>query len=345
MKHFNLQNVNQKNKILSSGVYLPPQIVKSDDLFAEIKSEDQYNIPEDWMSSKMGIVERRVAPSTFLPSDLAIPAAVEALDDFDQSHLLDIDLVIFCGIERDQSEPATAHIISHALGLNAKYAFDMANACFGFVDGMQIADTYIKAGITKYALIVTGEIPSRVLRAAVDMLKRGVDIKTARNILGALSVGDAGGAVVVGPGEYGDNSGFELFNTNSSSELANKCLYRKRDDGVIEGHMNMADISSAIIRRHYGLIEDTLTKLGWSEFDWMLSHQMGQKPFDRLSRLQGVTPSKMIKTVDKLGNITSATFPVNFKKLKDTGMVKSGDRVGGCFAGSGVVIGQFGYTY
>jgi 3-oxoacyl-[acyl-carrier-protein] synthase-3 len=61
--------------------------------------------------------------------------------------------------------------------------------------------------------------------------------------------------------------------------------------------------------------------------------------------MNGVSPSKMIKTLDKLGNITSATFPVNFKKLGDEEKVTKGDRIGGCFAGSGLVVGQFGYTY
>ncbi|MBX2846853.1 MAG: ketoacyl-ACP synthase III [Acidiferrobacterales bacterium] len=339
------QNIRSKNKIISSGVYLPPQVVKSDDLFSEIRSDTQYDIPINWMSEKMGITERRMAPPTFSPSDLAIPAAIQALDEAQGVPLQDIDLVVFCGIERDQPEPATAHTIQHSLGLNAKYALDISNACYGFVDGLQMADCYIKSGIVRYALVVTGEIPSRVLRAAVDMLKEGVDIKTARNILGALSVGDAGGAVIVGPAKKGEISGFELFNVNSFSELADKCMYKQHEDGSINGHMNMAQITNAFIRSHHELIGDTLQQLGWSEFDWMLTHQIGQKPFDRLSTLKGVKPSRMIKTLDKLGNITSATFPVNFRKMIDENKAKSGDRIGGCFAGSGLVVGQFGYTF
>ncbi len=334
-----------KNKIHSTGIHLPAKIVRSEELFEEIHSEVNYGMPINWMTEKMGIEERRVAPSGVLPSELAIPAARMALDELIGFDSQVIDLVIFCGIERDQPEPATAHIIQHELGLNARYAFDMANACFGFIDAMQVADTYIASGIARYALVVTGEIPSKVLRAAVDVLKRGVDIKTARNIIGALSVGDAGGAVIIGPVEKGDNSGFELFNTNTFSHLADKCIYKKREDGSINGYMDMGQITNAFIKGHHGLIDDTLMQLGWSEFDWVLSHQMGQKPFDRISNMNGVSPKKMVKTLDKLGNITSATFPVNFKKLNKDGHAIKGDRIGGCFAGSGFVFGQFGYTY
>jgi 3-oxoacyl-[acyl-carrier-protein] synthase III len=335
-----------KTKIYSSGVYLPPQVVTSDELFTEIDSERKYGIPIDWMSEKMGIMERRVSESSSKPSDLAIPAARQALDKQDSYTSEDIDLVIFCGIERDVPEPATAHKIQKELGINAKYAFDVANACFGFIDAMQIADCYVSNRIAKAALVVTGEIPTRVLRAAVDMLKRGVDIKTAQQVIGALSVGDAGGAVIIGPCELSDNSGFELFNSNTHTNLLDKCMYKHAEDGSIEGHMAMGHLAGAFIKCHHKLIDDTLDKLGWNEFDWLISHQIGKKPFERLANLKGVTKvKKMTKTLDKLGNITSATFPVNFHKMVEDGVVKSGDKIGGCFAGSGVVIGQFGYRY
>ena len=69
----------KKAKIYSAGIHLPSQIVKSDHLFEEIHSEEQYGIEHNWMSAKMGINERRVAPSDAKPSDLAIPAALDAL--------------------------------------------------------------------------------------------------------------------------------------------------------------------------------------------------------------------------------------------------------------------------
>ena len=70
------QIIKKKTKIHSTGIYLPSEIVKSDDIFSEIKSETQYGIATNWMSEKMGIVERRVAPSDAKPSDLAIPYRV-----------------------------------------------------------------------------------------------------------------------------------------------------------------------------------------------------------------------------------------------------------------------------
>ncbi|RBP51457.1 3-oxoacyl-ACP synthase III family protein [Arenicella xantha] len=334
-----------KTKIYSSGIHLPTEIVKSDDLMTEIRSEQQYNIATDWISSAMGIVERRAAPADAKPSDLAIPAAQSALDSCPEIDPQLIDLVIFCGIERDQPEPATAHTIQNALGLHAKHAFDVANACFGFIDAMQIASNYVGCGIVRYALVVTGEVPMKVTRAFTEQLKRGVDIKTAKNIIGALTVGDAGGAVLIGPTSAGEKSGFELFNTTSYSDNVDKCLYRHKADGSIEGTMMMGSLAASFIKLHQRLLRDTLGKLGWPEFDWLLSHQIGQRPFDRIGGMQGVNPNRMIKTLDKFGNVASATFPLNYHKMTSEGIVRPGDRIGGCFAGSGIVVGQFGYTY
>lgn len=334
-----------KVKINSVGTFLPSEVVKSSDLMTEIDSEKHYDMSVDWLSTTMGIDERRVAPDNAKPSDLAIPAAREALESCPELSPEDIDLVIFCGIERDQPEPATAHVIQHALGLKANHAFDMSNACSGFIDAMEVASNFIKCGSVKHALVVTGEVPSKVLRAAVDTLKRGVDIKTARNIIGALSVGDAGGAVIIGPSYGYNSSGFELFNTSCHSSYYDKCLYNKRSDGSIDGQMVMGKIAGAFIKYNNRLLEETLGKLGWDRFDWVLSHQIGKRPFKKISEINRVNMNQMIKTFDKLGNITSATFPVNFKVLCEDKNVTEGARIGGCFAGSGLAIGQFGYTF
>jgi 3-oxoacyl-[acyl-carrier-protein] synthase-3 len=179
----------------------------------------------------------------------------------------------------------------------------------------------------------------------VETLKKGVDIKTAQNIVGALSVGDAGGAAVIGATDVYDISGFELFNTNCHSSFVENCIYKKGEDGKIEGQMVMGKMAGAFVKYNSRLIDDTLCKLGWDHFDWMLSHQIGKRPFEKLSSMNGINSAHMIKTFDKLGNITSATFPVNFQKLCIENKVSTGDRIGGCFAGSGFAIGQFGYTY
>lgn len=337
-----MQNIT-KAQILSVGQYLPDEVVKSDDLFSDFGSEVRYGIPENWMSEQMGIKERRMAPRDAKPSEIALPAARQALFNSGLQEI-DIDLVIFCGIERDMPEPATAHVIADQLGLAPRHAFDVANACYGFVDGLQLASQFIASGVLKHALVVTGEITTnKVLLGALEALKNGVDVKQAKKLIGMLSVGDAGGALVLGPSHNG-TSGFEAFNAISQSRHQKKCYYKFKD-GTFDGQMEMAHLSALMISNHDKMMEETMDQLGWPGFDWLLSHQIGEKPFERIREISGIKRDKMVKTLPYLGNITTATLPVGFYKLSKNANLREGDRIGGCFAGSGIVIGQFGYTY
>ncbi|GAA6137082.1 ketoacyl-ACP synthase III [Arenicella sp. 4NH20-0111] len=332
-----------KIKIYSTGTYLPEEIIKSDDIFADIKTEIKYGIPESWMSDQMGIIERRVAPDCSAPSSLAIPAAQEAIDNLTGVNPDHIDLVIFCGIERDQPEPATAHTIQNALGLNARKVFDVANACYGFMDGIETASAYISAGLARYALIVTGEISFKISRAISDHLKNAeVTLPRARQLLGGLSVGDAGGAVIVGNSDDGV-SGFNFFNTSCDSRHVDKCFYKRKPDGSLEGQMLMAKIVAYGMRMHRGLMKEIMDRKGFRDYDWLITHQTGKRNFNAIAEMGVIDKQHMTKTYDTLGNVTTATFAHNFKLLC-SGNIQKGSRVGGWFAGSGLTVGQFCYT-
>ena len=339
-----IQAVASTTKIISVGTFLPEQVVKSDDLLTEIKSYEQFGIPINLVSRFMGIVERRMSDWDAKPSDLAIPAAKEAIDT-SGINPDEIDLVVFCGIERDQPEPATAHTIQNKLGLNAQYAFDVSNACIGFVDGIQIANKFINSGSTRYALVVTGEISTHVLRSVVDELKSGgVTRERALDCIGSLTVGDAGGAIILGPADPFENEGFQFFSNTVDSSHIDKCIYRRTPNGI-EGQMKMTEILDQCIEMHSVKVSNTLEKLVWPEFDWLISHQTGYKNFKAFSDFDGINPETMIKTYTNLGNVTTATFALSWKKLSSNGKVKKGDRIGGLFSGSGMTISQFGIYY
>jgi len=285
-----------------------------------------------------------MAPASFKPSDLAIPAAKQAISNAGIQPE-DIDSVYFCGIERDYPEPATAHIIQQALGIKAKTAFDLSNACYGFIEGMELASKSIRLGESTTALIVTGEIPTRVLNGVVKQLKNGVSMSRAKQIIGALTVGDAGGAVILSKGDAKEKSGFQFFNKLVDSQHYDKCLYEVGPDGVPKGQMDMGPISKAAFSHHSNLVPKTLKGLECPQFDWTLLHQTGIRQVQRICTLKGIDKDKTIITYDKLGNLTTATFAVSFNQLENSGKVKPGDLIGCCFAGSGLVVGHTGYIY
>jgi len=338
-----IKTVEKTTKILSVGTYLPDEVVKSDDIMSEVNSYEKYGIPIELISRFMGIHERRMSKSDAKPSDLAIPAAQQAIDEADINPD-DIGLVIFCGIERDQPEPATAHTIQNALGLKAHFAFDIANACIGFVDGIQIANKFINSGAIKNALVVTGEISTHVTRSVIDELKTGTTRDRAMNAIGSFSVGDGGGAVILGAANPFSFEGFQpFFNTIDSSHI-DKCIYKKVGNHV-DGQMKMKELLDQIIFMHQESIENTLNKLTWKEFDWVISHQTGLKNFLAFASFEGIQEERMINTYSHLGNLTTATLAHSWKKLINNGKIKHGDKVGGLFTGSGLTISQFGIYY
>ncbi len=332
-----------KAEIISVGTFLPDQRVSSDSILEEFQSDRRYGLPSNWLSVDMGINERRMAPDGFRPSDLAIPAARDALEACPQLDPNLIDAVIFCGIERDQPEPATAHIIQNELGLQAHHVFDVANACFGFVDGLKIATALIEAGVINYALVVTGETSTKILKAAVERLKKGLPLSAAKNIFGALSLGDAGGAVILARSKD-KKSGFQIFNQRCDSSQVKRCHYQVRSDGSIEGQMQMAHIVARGFKLNKAMFGETLDLLGWNGVDWALTHQTGKRTYQQVLTLQSINKANAVRTYPELANITTATLPISLKKLYQSGNLKKGDRIGGLFAGSGLVSGQFGYV-
>ena len=196
--------------------------------------------------------------------------------------------------------------------------------------------------MAKHALVVTGEVSTKMTMAVAEQLKRGVSLKEARNMWGMISLGDAGGAMIVGASEDG-NCGFMKFNQRSESRHVDLCNYKWEKDGSIKAHMQMAKIVSRGFDLNKKIFEETLKELGWTGVDWAVAHQTGDTTFKQTLSLHSLHESKLVKTYPLLGNITSATLPVSFKKLFDSGNLRSGDKIGGLFAGSGLVAGQFGY--
>lgn len=134
-----------------------------------------------------------------------------------------------------------------------------------------------------------------------------------------------------------------LFNQRSESRHVDLCHYKYQADGSLDARMNMAQIVARGFQLNKKIFDETLDELGWDGIDWALAHQTGKATFKQTLSLHSVEEHKAIKTYPCLGNITTATLPVSFKKLVDSDRLKSGDRIGGLFAGSGLVAGQFGY--
>ncbi len=326
------------SRIVSAGYYLPTERVTTTSMLDEVKVEN-YGVKTDFIVNSTGVQEVRHASFGEQPSDLAVEAA---LDAFDKSDIKpdQIDLVIFCGIDRDYCEPSTAHFVQAKLGCSG-VCFDVSNACLGAMSGIQIANEMIGSGAVQHALVCTGERQCDVAKSVINELRQSNDQKLFKTKVGALTVGDAGSAVILGPKE--GRHGIQQMAYESYGEYAKLCYY-KVDGDRIDGAMIMDKICAVMLKSHRGMYRQTLQSLGWadSSIDCGIVHQVGRRPWEKFSQIFNIPIDKMTKTFDLLGNITSNTFLLNYARALEENKISAGSSVFGGLAGSGYTSCQIG---
>lgn len=321
------------SSVIGVGAYLPATVIRMEELLEEIRTEERFGIPSTWLTENTGILESRVAGDDQKPSNLAVAAAERALADsgVDRSQ---IGAVIYCGIDRDYAEPATAHVVQSELGIPGGMCFDLSSACHGFVNGMQVVNSLITEGSISYGLVASGEIPSRVARGVTENLKRGGKDLFMRQV-GALTTGDAGGAMVLGPGR-----GIKEFKLMSRGQHYKLCHYNRAPDGSIDGQLIMHKICHEGLKMHRELWR--LRFWHADALDKVISHQVGRAFHERLARIIGVAQHKMSCTFPRLGNLTSTTIPVNLALLPKRKPMK---RILIAGSGSGISISHIAMEY
>ena len=331
-----MKNQNCTAYLSGAGSYLPKNRVSSEELMRNAGSES-VGISPKFLEKSTGIEERRFADRSETYADLAIHAARAAILDA-KVDPLDIDACIFCGIDNDHPEPSTAHEVQRAVGAINAHCFDMSNACLGLLNGLSVADAYISVGAAEVVLICTGERPSDLSIDITRQLKESRTKEKFRRKMGAFTVGDAGGAFIVTKSGAGPQCKMMRFFTESS--LQNLCFYR-RTPTHIEFEMEMESLGRAMIDGHQMLINDTYSALKWipNEVSSMYCHQVGARPHRHMASMAGVNINISPKTYHQYGNLTSATFAVNY----DLNRPALGDKFLFLGAGSGCSLAQIGF--
>lgn len=332
------------SRMISCGVYIPEKHVTSRELMEQIDSKNRFGVPHNWLDRIVGIHERRVAPDTMMFSDMAAHAAREALET-GNLRATDINVIIYTGIDRDYLEPATAHLVQDKIGARNAVCFDLTNACHGFMNGIHLIDALIASGQVRRGLIVTAEQNYRITREAIEVLKKTSDRSVFQNLVGGLTVGDAGAAMVLGP-KVTPDCGFVAFMLQSKGEHHNLCVFKNRDHKPT-GHMIMTKIVKEHLKLHADMYPTFMKKIQWMPIDIakFVHHQVGRKAFNMHAEYSHVSTDLMPDTVSLLGNIASATIPVNLYNLSKRRDVASHEKVFISAAGSGLSISQTGLIW
>ena len=312
------------------GGYLPKRVLTNEDLAKVVDTTDE------WIATRTGIKERRIAAKGELTSTMGTAAARAALDDAGMDPQ-DIDLIVLATSTPDQTFPATAVTIQADLGITQGAAFDVQAVCSGFVFALTTVDNYLKSGEFRRALVIGSEAFSRIL----DWDDRGT----------CVLFGDGAGALVV-------EAEMQNGSTTDRGVLAS-CLRsdgRYRDKLYVDGgpsttgtvgyvRMDGPEVFRHAVTNIAEVIDATLKKSGYlaSDIDWFVPHQANKRILDGAARKLGLAPEKIVITVDKHANTSAASIPLALDAACQDGRIKKGDLVlmeamGGGFTWGAVLV-------
>jgi 3-oxoacyl-[acyl-carrier-protein] synthase III len=323
-------------RVVAVGSALPERRLTNAELERTVDTTDE------WIVSRTGIRERRiVTPGTPL-SALAAPAARLCLDragvTADQ-----LDGIIVATISGDHIMPTTANLLQHQLGAVRAWAYDLANACNGFVAALATAAAFVEAGRARRILVVGGDIMSSL----VDYSDRNT----------CILFGDGAGAVLVEAGPV-DGPGIIGFTMHSDGSLADElsipcsgsampcsaeALAAKQDKVKQNGKL----VFQHAIRRMAEVSENLLTSLGLTaaDIDLLVPHQANRRIIEPTAERLGLPLSKVVINIDRVGNTTAGTIPIALDDAFASGALRAGTRVMLVAFGGGLTWGACYLTW
>jgi len=274
---------------------------------------------DEWIVSRSGISARHFADDGVLSSDLAVTAAQRALQ-MAQLSADDIDLIILATSTPDYlgGFPSTACVVQRKLGItNHCAALDVQAVCSGFVYAISVADSFIRSGMHKRALVIGAEVFSRIL----DFNDRTT----------CVLFGDGAGAVVLTAADQPGILATKLHADGRHADIL--CVPGHMSGGAIQGSAFLTMDGQAVFKLAVSVLEqvanETLAAAGMQseQIDWLIPHQANIRIMQGTAKKLGLPLEKMVVTVDQHGNTSAASIPLALDVAVRDGRIKSGHHV------------------
>ena len=307
-------------RILGTGSYVPPRRLTNFDL-----QEMGLDTSDEWVVQRTGVKERRVAEPDVNTSDLAYEASIRALEVAGMT-AKDLDLVILATITPDTCCPSGANWLQAKLDAPQAVTFDVTAACSGFIFALDVASQYLHTGRASKVLVVAAEIMTRT----VDWQDR----------TSCILWGDGAGAAVLTQGE----TGHEILSTHIHTDGANgqdlllpgggsrttPISHASVDKGLHLLKLIEANASFRVAVRHF--IESiqeaaSFNSVAIEDISWFIPHQANIRMFQSMAKSLKLSMERFYVTLDRFGNISSASCPIALNEAVRDGSVKEGDLV------------------
>jgi 3-oxoacyl-[acyl-carrier-protein] synthase III len=315
--------------IIGLGCHVPERVLTNDELSTMVDTSDE------WIIERTGIRERRIAAPEEALSDLALPAARQALDTA-RVRAEDVDLLIVATVTPDMAFPSTGAILADRLGARDAAAYDLSAGCTGFMYAIAQAHGMVAAGLAKKALVVGGDVLSKIM----DWSDRTT----------CVLFGDGAGAVVLQRVEDGGFLGFELgADGGGGADLslpAGGSRMPPSAETVANGahyvQMNGREVFKFATRVLVSSAEAVLAECGATvdDVDVYVPHQANVRIIDHAVKKLGVERDRVVVNVDRFGNTSSGSIPLALADAQADGRLREGELVLMTGMGAGLTWGS-----
>jgi len=318
--------------ILGTGSYLPERVLSNFDL------EKVLNTNDEWIFKRTGIRERRIAEPHINASDLAKEASLRAMEMAGIT-VEDLELIVMTTMTPDTACPSGANWLEAKLGAEKAVSFDVTAACCGFIFGLSVAEAYLKAGIFKVALVASVEIMSRTLdwtdRESCILWGDGAGaaiLKGFEVALGEEPLIHQGREVaeILSIHIHTDGANGENLLLPGGGSKTTPISYESVDKKLHTLKMIKANESVRVaVKRFAEAAEEAANSKGipLNQVKWIIPHQANLRILQQMAKRLNIPFEKVYLTIEKYGNISSATIPIALDDAVRSGSIQKGDYI------------------
>lgn len=306
-----------KARIVGTGSYLPERVLSNRDL------EQMVDTSDEWIVSRTGIRERRLAAPDEMTSDMGFEAARRAIADA-RIEVEEIDLILMATMTSDYICPSTSALIQHRLGAVRAAALDLQAACTGYLYALSMAKAYIEAGMYRTILVIAAEKMS----AFIDYKDRNTCVLFGDGAGAAVVCNEGEGLVLDSVCLGTDGSLAELIlvpgggaKHPATAETVEKNMHKLRLVGK--------EVFKHAVRRMSAAVKECLAGAGLNEHQigWLIPHQANDRIMEALSKSFEIPDDRVYKTVQKYGNTSASSIAIALDELLREKKLHSGEHL------------------